>query len=52
MARINVDLGDVIYLEALGQKIIILNSIEAVDALLVKRATNYSNRAFTPLIDL
>ncbi|EAU89619.2 cytochrome P450 [Coprinopsis cinerea okayama7 len=44
--------GDLIYLEALGQKILILNSLESIEALLVKRGTNYSDRASTPIIDL
>ncbi|KAG2008668.1 cytochrome P450 [Coprinopsis cinerea AmutBmut pab1-1] len=44
--------GDIIYLEALGQKILVLNSLETIEALLVKRAANYSDRSWSPIIDL
>ncbi|KAH6916316.1 cytochrome P450 98A3 [Coprinopsis sp. MPI-PUGE-AT-0042] len=44
--------GDVIYLEALGQRVLVLNSLESVKDLLVSRATNYSDRPDGPLLDL
>ncbi|EAU89623.1 hypothetical protein CC1G_02512 [Coprinopsis cinerea okayama7 len=44
--------GDIIYLEALGQRIIVLNSLEDIEALLSKRATNYSDRVWSPIIGL
>lgn len=36
--------GDVVYLNALGQHIIVLNSPEAIQDLLIKRGSNYSDR--------
>ncbi|KAH6916318.1 O-methylsterigmatocystin oxidoreductase [Coprinopsis sp. MPI-PUGE-AT-0042] len=44
--------GDVIYLEALGQPILVLNSLESIKDLLVSRAANYSDRPDGPLLDL
>ncbi|EAU89003.2 cytochrome P450 [Coprinopsis cinerea okayama7 len=44
--------GDIIYLEALGQPIMILNSLEDCVALFDKRATNYSDRAEIPAVDM
>lgn len=41
MARFS---GDLVYVEALGNRILVLNTIEAANDLLVKRATFYSNR--------
>jgi len=36
--------GDIVYIEPLGSPIVILNTIEAVNALFDKRGTNYSHR--------
>lgn len=44
--------GDVIYLEALGSRMLVLNSLEAVNDLMVGRAANYSNRGFSPVIEM
>ncbi|KAG2008676.1 O-methylsterigmatocystin oxidoreductase [Coprinopsis cinerea AmutBmut pab1-1] len=44
--------GDIIYLEALGQRILVLNSLASIEALLVKRAANYSDRAGSVITDL
>ncbi|KAH6893742.1 cytochrome P450 98A3 [Coprinopsis sp. MPI-PUGE-AT-0042] len=44
--------GDVIYLEALGQRFLILNSLSSINALLASRAANYSDRAWSPIIEL
>jgi hypothetical protein len=44
--------GDIIYLDALGQRLLVLNSLESVKDLLVSRASNYSDRADGPLLDL
>ncbi|KAH6888849.1 cytochrome P450 [Coprinopsis sp. MPI-PUGE-AT-0042] len=41
-----------VYLEAAGQKLLILNSLSAIDTLLNKRATNYSDRISSALMDL
>jgi hypothetical protein len=39
------ELGDVVYLEVLGQSTIILGSVEVAEELLSKRASNYSRRS-------
>ncbi|KAG2021099.1 cytochrome P450 [Coprinopsis cinerea AmutBmut pab1-1] len=44
--------GDMIYLNAMGQGILILNSLTTIDDLLTKRATNYSDRVQSALIPL
>ena len=36
--------GDIVYIEPLGSPIVVLNTIESVNALLDKRAANYSHR--------
>jgi hypothetical protein len=36
--------GDIVYIEPLGSPIVVLNTIESVNALFDKRATNYSHR--------
>ena len=41
-----------VYLEAMGQPILVLNSLEAIKDLLVSRAENYSDRPDSPLLDL
>jgi hypothetical protein len=45
-------LGDVIYFEALGNKFLILNSLDAINTLLVERSANYSDRIKSPIIHL
>jgi hypothetical protein len=35
--------GDIVYIEPLGSPIVVLNTIESVNALLNKRAANYSH---------
>ncbi|KAF9556097.1 cytochrome P450 [Agrocybe pediades] len=45
--------GDLIYLEAFGQKVLVLNSLRAAQELLEKRATVYSHRpSFTMIGEL
>ncbi|TFK20134.1 cytochrome P450 98A3 [Coprinopsis marcescibilis] len=44
--------GDVMFVEALGQKIIILNSLSAATDLLEKRALNYSDRLALPSFEM
>ncbi|KAH6910222.1 cytochrome P450 [Coprinopsis sp. MPI-PUGE-AT-0042] len=44
--------GDVMYMSALGHKMLVLNSLSAVNALLVNRAANYSDRPDSPIVDL
>ena len=45
--------GDVMHIKVLDKHILILNSFEAVDALLEKRSAKYSSKPQTPmLIDL
>jgi hypothetical protein len=41
---IEVNAGDVVYLGGLGNSVVILNSLEAMNDLLDKRSTNYSHR--------
>lgn len=53
-SRIDLDcyrhIGDIIYLEALGQPIIILNSVETVGDLFERRSALYSDRPETVFI--
>lgn len=42
--------GDMIYFEVLGQRFLILNSLEKVQDLLEKRSSNYSDRARMPMV--
>ncbi|CAE6474941.1 unnamed protein product [Rhizoctonia solani] len=42
--------SDIVYLEILGQKIIVLNSAEAASDLLDKRSVLYSDRPFLPMV--
>lgn len=44
--------GDVMYMNVLGHKMLVLNSLSAVNALLVNRAVNYSDRPDSPIVDL
>jgi hypothetical protein len=44
--------GDMVYLEALGQPILVLNSLSTINALLSSRAQNYSHRVYSPIIEL
>ncbi|KAG2021126.1 cytochrome P450, variant 2 [Coprinopsis cinerea AmutBmut pab1-1] len=44
--------GDLIYFEAMGRPILILNSLSAVQDLLEKRSANYSDRATNPAFQL
>ncbi|EAU89617.1 O-methylsterigmatocystin oxidoreductase [Coprinopsis cinerea okayama7 len=44
--------GDMIYLTALGKGILVLNSLELIEELFVKRATNYSDRSWSPVGEL
>jgi hypothetical protein len=44
--------GDVVYINALGQKIVILGSAQAVSDLLEHRGTIYSDRPTTPMGEL
>jgi hypothetical protein len=48
-ARWGKEYGDVVHVRALGQHIIILNSIEAANELLDRRSTIYSDRPFIPM---
>ena len=40
------------YLEMLGQPVIVLNSVEAAEDLLDKRSANYSDRPYFPVFEL
>lgn len=44
--------GDIIYMEALGQPILVLNSSEDCINLMEKRAVNYSDRAEIPAVEM
>jgi hypothetical protein len=44
--------GDVVCVDALGQKIVILGSAAAVDDLMEKRGAIYSDRMMTPMLKL
>ena len=45
-------IGDMIYMEALGHRILVLNSPEDCTALMEQRAVNYSDRAEIPVVDM
>lgn len=44
--------GDLIYIEMLGQPIIVLHSRKVTSDLLEKRASNYSDRTKTPSVEM
>ncbi|EFI27428.1 hypothetical protein CC1G_14899 [Coprinopsis cinerea okayama7 len=44
--------SNVIYMEVIGQPIVILNSFSGVQDLLIKRAAKYSDRATIPAIEM
>ncbi|KAH6879360.1 O-methylsterigmatocystin oxidoreductase [Coprinopsis sp. MPI-PUGE-AT-0042] len=44
--------GDIIHVHALGQNIVVSNTLEAANDLLTARAPNYSDRATSPVIDM
>ncbi|KAG2021094.1 cytochrome P450 [Coprinopsis cinerea AmutBmut pab1-1] len=44
--------GDVIYLRAISQPIVVLDSMSAIQELLIKRAANYSDRVESPVTAL
>ncbi|KIJ62861.1 hypothetical protein HYDPIDRAFT_30007 [Hydnomerulius pinastri MD-312] len=44
--------GDILYVEILGQKMLILNSEKVADELLDKRSQNYSDRPQVPMVTL
>jgi hypothetical protein len=48
----NEEYGDVVCIDALGQKIVILGSATAVDDLMEKRGAIYSDRPATTMLDL
>jgi hypothetical protein len=48
----NDEYGDVVCVDALGQKIVILGSATAVNDLLEHRGAIYSDRALTPMLKL
>jgi hypothetical protein len=45
-------LGDITYLEAMGQPMIVLNTLAGALELLDKRAVNYSNRPWVPTMEM
>ena len=45
-------LGDLLYLEILGQKILVINSEEIAEELLDKRSQTYSDRPQVPMVTL
>ena len=45
-------LGDLLYLEILGQKILVINSEKVAEDLLDKRSQNYSDRPQVPMVTL
>ncbi|KAI5122655.1 hypothetical protein M0805_007917 [Coniferiporia weirii] len=44
--------GDVVYASALGHSMLIINSVEAARDLLEKRGTTFSDRPYSPVLDL
>lgn len=44
--------GDLLYLEILGQKILVINSEKVAEDLLDKRSQNYSDRPRVPMVTL
>ncbi|KAI0770060.1 cytochrome P450 [Fomes fomentarius] len=46
------DYGDVVYLEALGQRTVVLGSADAIREFLEKRTTNTSDRPTAPIVHL
>ncbi|KAH6908270.1 cytochrome P450 98A3 [Coprinopsis sp. MPI-PUGE-AT-0042] len=44
--------GDIVYLEAIGQPMLVLSSLKVINDLLEKRAGNFSDRASTPALDM
>ena len=44
--------GDILYLRAFGQHIVVLNSVDSAVALLEKRAHKYSDRPVFPMLEL
>lgn len=44
--------GDLLYLEILGQKILVINSEKVAEDLLDKRSQNYSDRPQVPMVTL
>ncbi|KAJ3507678.1 hypothetical protein NMY22_g16856 [Coprinellus aureogranulatus] len=44
--------GDILYLEAMGQPILMLGSLERANDMLEKRAANYSDRPVLPALEL
>jgi hypothetical protein len=50
---VNFCVGDVIYFNALGKSIVVLNSVEAAVDLMDKRSSIYSDRSsFVMLVDM
>ena len=49
---LTIDTGNVVYAEALGQHVIVLNSYKAVEELFEKRAQIYSDRPLLPMRDM
>ena len=45
-------LGDLLYLEILGQKMLVINSEEIAEELLDKRSQTYSDRPQVPMVTL
>lgn len=46
------EFGNLIYLEVIGQPLLILNSTQEINELLEKRASNFSDRVHTPSLNL
>ncbi|KAH6893747.1 cytochrome P450 [Coprinopsis sp. MPI-PUGE-AT-0042] len=44
--------GDLVYFEALGQPMLVVDSLPTINALLSSRAHNYSHRVNSPIIEL
>lgn len=44
--------GDLLYIEILGQKILVINSEKVAEDLLDKRSQNYSDRPQVPMVKL
>lgn len=47
----NTSQGDLVFMEILGRKILVVNSFQAVDDLFEKRSANYSDRNELPMIN-
>ncbi|RXW19089.1 hypothetical protein EST38_g6769 [Candolleomyces aberdarensis] len=50
--RLNREYGDLVYLEAVGQPILILGSLERANEILERKSSKYSNRPVLPALEM